>query len=118
MLGKIPEIFKNRRQIWDGLRNKLIKKEHVEQVYEARMEICRGCRLYDTTGDGCAIPGTAPCCNKNLTDILDGKEVNGCGCSLGLKARSLSSSCPLEKWKAIMTEKDENLLKSQLNDQA
>lgn len=115
-MKNIPKIFENRRQIWEGLRNKLIKNEDVEQVYEARMEICRGCRLYDTTGDGCAMPGTAPCCNQNLSDIIGDKELKGCGCSLSLKGRSLASSCPLGKWSAIMSEKDEELLKAQLND--
>jgi hypothetical protein len=94
----------------------LIKNEHVEAVYESRMAVCKECRLYDTTGDGCALPGTQPCCNQNLSDTVDGKEVKGCGCSLTLKGRSLSSACPLGKWTAVLTEQEEEMLKRQLND--
>ncbi len=79
------------------------------------MEICRGCRLYDTTGSGCAVGGSA-CCNKNLFEVVGGKEIKGCGCDLSLKGRSLSSSCPLLKWTAVMSEKEEEILNNQLNE--
>lgn len=115
-LKKIPEIFQNRRQIWEGLRNKTFKKEHVEQVYEARIDICKGCKLYDTSGSGCALLGTQPCCSQDLSEDVNGVETKGCGCSLSLKGRSLSSACPLSKWSAILTEQEEELLKKQLND--
>ena len=39
-------------------------------------------------GTKCAVKGTAPCCNE-------------CGCSLLFKTKSLSSACPLDKWKAV-----------------
>ena len=41
--------------------------------------------------------GTGHCCNE-------------CGCSLAFKTRSLSSDCPLDKWKAFMTEEEEDKL--------
>jgi hypothetical protein len=104
---KLLEIFQNRGKIWEGLRNKYFKKEHVEAVYEERMEICRSCNNYDVTGSGCALPGTQPCCNENT---------GGCGCSLSIKLRSLSTDCPLGKWKALMSQKEEELLKAGLND--
>jgi hypothetical protein len=73
------------------------------------MEICRGCESYDTDGKGCSVPGTAPCCSE-----LSG----GCGCSLSLKGRSPSSSCPKNKWLAVMNEQEEELLKANLHDKA
>jgi hypothetical protein len=51
------------------------------------------------------VPGTHPCCNQ---------ELGGCGCSLEFKTRSLSSECPLGKWKAELTEEEENQLKQKL----
>ena len=59
-------------------------KQEVEQVAEERMEICRKCE-YNSTNKG--RPGTEKCLQ--------------CGCVLRWKTHSLSSSCPLEKWKAI-----------------
>lgn len=115
LINKIPEIFHNRRQIWEGLKNNLIKKEHVEQVFNARLEVCKSCNLYDTTGTGCTIPGTQPCCNYHLSEEVNGKQINGCGCSLSIKLRSLSTECPLSKWLKIMSEQDEEILKKKLN---
>ena len=43
------------------------------------------------------MPGTQPCCSL-------------CGCSLSFKVRALSSDCPAHKWKAVITEKDEDKL--------
>jgi hypothetical protein len=85
----------------------MFKTEHVEAVYETRLEVCKGCNNYDTTGIGCSLPGTQPCCNE---------KTGGCGCSLSIKLRSLSTDCPLGKWKAVMSEQEEELLKANLND--
>lgn len=51
------------------------------------------------------VPGTQPCCNVNL---------GGCGCSLSLKIRSLSSACPKNKWLAELTQEEEDLLNQKL----
>lgn len=101
----ITEIFKNRKLIWEGLKNNIFKTEHVEEIYEQRFEICRVCENLDTTGEGCHVQGTQPCCNKNT---------GGCGCSLALKLRSLSSDCPLGKWKAVVTEQEEEMIRQQI----
>lgn len=51
------------------------------------------------------VGGTAPCCNE---------KKGGCGCSLSLKTRALSSECPLGKWKAELTEEEEDKLNEKL----
>lgn len=51
------------------------------------------------------VPGTQPCCNQ---------DKGGCGCSLKLKARALSSECPKGKWKAEITEEEEDQLNQKL----
>ena len=96
--ANIFKIWKNKGQIFEGIMNNIFKKEDVEAVAEYRMFICTNCKLYDEKGDGCTVAGTAPCCNENL---------GGCGCSLALKTRALSSDCPLGKWKAELTEEEE-----------
>lgn len=103
----LKQIFNNRKQILEGIKNNLFKKEHIEEIAFQRLQICIECKHYDIKGEGCLVIGTAPCCNKNT---------GGCGCSLALKTRSLSSSCPLEqpKWKAELTEEEEDKLKQKL----
>ena len=98
------DIFKNRKQILEGLKNKIFKQEHVEAVAKERWEqhYVR-CESLDRDGKKCTVPGTQPCCGE-------------CGCSLGLKIRSLSSSCPLNKWHALMTDEEEDELTKNLND--
>ena len=101
----IIQIWKTKGQILEGITNSIFKKEDVEEVASYRMQICRKCHLYDTLGNGCIVPGTQPCCNE---------KAGGCGCSLALKTRSLSSDCPLNKWKAILSEEEEDKLKEKL----
>jgi len=103
----LNQIFQNRKQILEGIKNNIFKKDHVEVIANGRLNICKSCDNYTTGDAGCLVIGTSPCCNK-LT--------GGCGCSLSLKTRALSSGCPLSipKWKAILTEKEEDILNKQL----
>lgn len=96
----ISDIWKNRKQILEGILNSTFKKEHVELIAQERLNICNQCPLIDLKGDKCLVPGTAPCCGE-------------CGCKLSFKTRSLSSSCPHpegSKWEAILDEKEEEKL--------
>ena len=101
----IIKIWKNKGQILEGITNSIFKKEDVEEIAQHRMQICNNCDLLDEEGEGCIIPGTQPCCNE---------KKGGCGCSLSLKTRALSSECPLGKWKAELTEEEEDKLNQKL----
>jgi hypothetical protein len=103
--SSIFKIWKNKGQILQGIANSIFKKEDVEAVAQQRLQICKECALYDVHGDGCTVPGTTPCCNEKL---------GGCGCSLSLKTRALSSECPLGKWGAELTEEEEDQLNQKL----
>jgi len=103
--ANIFKIWKSKGQILEGIKNSVFKKEDVEAVAERRLSICKKCKLYDEEGEGCFVPGTQPCCNE---------KKGGCGCSLSLKTRALSSDCPLDKWKAEMTEEEEDWLNEKL----
>jgi hypothetical protein len=72
----------------------MFKNDFVEVVSKERMSVCNGCSELDTTGDKCMVPLTQPCCGV-------------CGCSLGLKTRSLSSACDLNKWESIISLEEE-----------
>jgi hypothetical protein len=108
-LNNIIRIWKAKGQILEGVANSIFKKEHVEEIATYRALICTGCSLYDSAGVGCMVPGTGPCCN-----MMQG----GCGCSLKLKTRSLSSSCPHPdgpKWEAELTQEEEDAINKQTN---
>ena len=97
-INKIIGAFGNIKQIAEGVKNKIFKKADVEQIADIRWLECSICPALDVVGKTCAVPNTQPCCSD-------------CGCSLGLKLRALSSSCPKGKWPAIVDAKSEQLIK-------
>jgi hypothetical protein len=100
-INKIIGAFGNIKQIAEGVKNKIFKKADVEQIADIRWLECSICPALDVVGKTCAVPNTQPCCSD-------------CGCSLGLKLRALSSSCPKGKWPAIVDAKSEQLIKKQI----
>jgi hypothetical protein len=98
------QIWKNKGQIIEGIKNTVFKKEHIEEVFQSRMAECEECPELDIKGSKCAAAGTQPCCGS-------------CGCSLRFKLRSMSSSCPRGNWDAILTQDEEDLLTNKLNEQ-
>jgi len=103
-MKKDKSIFRTGLEILEGIKNNVFKKEHVEEEAKLRWDICVKCNSLDSVGDKCAVPGTKPCCGE-------------CGCSLGLKLRSLSSECPIGKWDAVMSEKEEDALNEKLENE-
>jgi hypothetical protein len=93
-MSLLKQIWKDRNKIMEGITNTLRRDEFVEDVAKHRMEVCDACT---SKGTKCVMRGTAPCCDE-------------CGCSLAFKTRSLSSECPLGKWKALMSEEEEDKL--------
>ena len=98
---KYIDAFKNLDQIAEGIKNKVFKQEHIEAVATDRFQICADCSLYDDKGSSCLAPGTQPCCSD-------------CGCSLTFKVRSLSSNCPKGFWDSLASEKIEELIITQI----
>lgn len=98
MFTKLKVIWKNRKEILQGIKNTFFKHSDIERVAYERMEICNECPKLDTKGEYCLMPGTQPCCGV-------------CGCKLAFKTRSLASECPHPdgpKWKATMTQEQED----------
>ena len=101
----IIKIWKNKNQIYEGIKNSVFKQEHIEEIAAERLRTCESCPHIDRDGSKCEVPGTKPCC-----------EI--CGCSLSLKTRSLSSECPDEenkRWEAELTQDEEDQLHNHLN---
>tara|TARA_R110002020_G_scaffold245343_2_gene459079 strand:- start:13959 stop:14300 length:342 start_codon:yes stop_codon:yes gene_type:complete len=101
-IKNLIKAFSNINQIAEGVKNNIFKKEHVEEVAKERWEHCKKCEYLDNEGSKCVAPGTQPCCAE-------------CGCSLAFKLRALSSDCPKEKWKSLMSEEMEDKLKEKIN---
>ena len=99
------EVWKKKGKILEGIKNSIFKTEHVEEIAEKRNQICQNCDDIDRGGDKCFAPGTQPCCGV-------------CGCSLQFLQRSLSSECEAGKWKAVLTEKEEQKLNKKLEENA
>jgi len=54
---------------------------------------------------------------EDVEEIAKERDKGGCGCSLSLKTRSLSSSCPHPngaKWSAELTQEEEDTLNKKL----
>lgn len=96
-MSKLSTIWKNRKQIMEGIKNSIIRDKFVEEIAQQRLSTCNTCVRKDDSGEHCIVKGTQPCCNL-------------CGCSLSLKTRSLSSSCPDMRWSAVISEDDEDKL--------
>jgi len=104
-MKNLRKIFENRKKIFEGIKNNLFKSEDVEAIAKERMEECNKCDLIDLEGTKCMIPGTAPCCGE-------------CGCKLGYKTRSLSSSCTHPdgpKWEAVLDQDEEDKVYQSIN---
>jgi len=81
----LKEVWSKRHRILEGIKNYMVKTDHVEKIAEVRMSICKECPLIDLKGTKCFAPGTQPCCGS-------------CGCSLEFKTRSVGDTCPEGKW--------------------
>lgn len=101
-MKSVIKIWKAKGQILEGIKNNIFKVDHIEEIAAERKKHCEGCVMFDGP---CAFPGTNPCCGD-------------CGCSLKLKWRSLSASCPLPtpKWKAVLTFEEEYMLQAKLRE--
>lgn len=87
----------------EGLKNKFLPKEELREIIESthieRITICRECPK-----------------NSLFNPNLRGDEhCTECGCNLALKTRCLSCKCPLDKWLALITEEDNEIIKMELN---
>jgi hypothetical protein len=104
--------WKEKGKIFQGIRNQIFKSADIEDVANERLAICRTnvCGYHDPKGEAeVSISGLESC--------------GGCGCSLAIKTRSLSSFCYLKEkdkeplWDSEMTEQEELLLEATLKKQ-
>ena len=112
-LRLLPDIWKNKSSILEGIKNRAFKKEDIEKLAEYRYSKCNTCiwnskhyKQYEDVPEvireikdrdwieSCIQPNNEKClyctCNVSLTDSI--------------KLRSLSANCPLPEpaWEAIV----------------
>lgn len=80
------------KEIIEGWKNHLFpsknKKKTIEEISAERLAICKLCSEHSSI-------------KKDYSTIRIDEHCTLCGCTLSAKTKSFSSSCPLDKWKAI-----------------
>ncbi len=101
-MKNLIRIWKSRGQIYEGIRNNIFRRIHVEEIARERYSICIGCDSFDKGGSSCIMPGLGICCSE-------------CGCVIDLKVRALSDSCPRGFWKEELSDDEEEMLNEQID---
>lgn len=100
----------NFSQIYEGWRNNLFPasnlKEQIAQVSKERMSICEKCTYHSEVR------------KKKLGYKIRRFDVHctHCGCTLSAKTKCLSCSCPIKLWDAVITDKEEEELNTQMSE--
>jgi hypothetical protein len=83
------------KEIFEGWRNNILPpeklKEQIAVVSAERLAICEGCKHH----------------SKNHSTVRPDAHCVSCGCTLSAKTKCLSCSCPIKKWEAVLTDKEE-----------
>lgn len=89
------------KEILDGIKNSVFVKESVEKIAAERYSICKTCPHNSKNSDNIYLRPDEHCLE--------------CDCNLYLKTRSLHSQCPLNKWMALATEDQSELIDKAIN---
>ena len=85
-------------QIYEGWKNKLLhaadKVAQIEIVSIERTAICDAC----------------PNHSKNHKTVRPDEHCVSCGCTLSAKTKCLSCSCPNNKWTAVLTDEEQDVI--------
>lgn len=86
----------NFSQVYEGWRNKLVPptkmKTLIHDVSQERLSICSACPFHS---------------KFHKTPLRPDNHCTDCGCNLEAKTACLSCSCPQDKWKAVMSNPEE-----------
>jgi len=90
-------------KIYEGWKNHLhpsIKlKKIIKSTSEERLRICKKCPFHSLN-------------RENYVTLRMDAHCTKCGCTLIAKTKCLSCECPEQKWKAIVTEDEYNIMKN------
>lgn len=113
----LPEIWKNKSKIAEGIKNLAFKKEHIEDLVKYRKSICETCIWFNKNQKNKPFTEIPEVIRKlkNKEWIEDIVESNNdkcidCGCGLGeqsIKLRCTSCSCGLNLWKSVTSVEEQ-----------
>lgn len=94
-------------KIYEGWRNKLIPpsrlKQTIKRVSEDRLKICSVCEHHSENAK----------LNRGYKSARPDAHCTDCGCTLSAKTACLSCECPLKKWRAVLTNEQEEEIRQE-----
>ena len=113
----LPEIWKNKVQIAEGIKNLAFKKEHVEDLAKYRKSICKDCIWFNQNQKNKSLQELPQVIRELKSEEWLGQVLHSsndkcihCGCGLGehsMKLRCLSCACPVGKWQAVTSTQEQ-----------
>lgn len=86
------------QQIIEGWGNHLLPRKElelvIEQTSQERMDICNNCEYVST----------------KHSSIRPDVHCTDCGCTLSAKTKCLSCNCPKNKWTAVISQEQQNMI--------
>jgi hypothetical protein len=88
-------------EIYEGWKNHLLPKKElkneISKVANERIAICESCFYHSKN-------------RSNYKSLRKDDHCTDCGCTLAAKTKCMSCSCPRDKWKAVITKEEENII--------
>lgn len=92
----LKNVWKNRQAILEGITNSIFPSREVEEIAAARLSICKACSYHSSNAKS----------RGYKTSRID-DHCTHCSCPLLTKTRALSKGCPINKWGAVITDKEQ-----------
>lgn len=93
------------RGLLEGAWNSVFVKESIEEVHKERLQMCEKCVYNSTVMKE----------QTNYKTFRPDFHCTLCGCNLDMKTRCMACECPIQKWRALISEEEENMITSKLN---
>lgn len=98
-MTKLGDIWKNRTAILEGIKNSIFPKEEIEAIAAERLSVCKACFYHSSNAK-----------SRGYITRRSDDHCTHCSCPLLTKTRALSTSCPINKWGAVISSKEQIVL--------
>ncbi len=117
----LPEIWKNKAQIAEGIKNLAFKQDHIEELVKYRKSVCASCIWFNKNQKDKPFEEVPEVIRrlkseewiKEVTSSNNDKCIH-CGCGLGnqsLKLRCLSCRCPIGSWTEVVSVEEDKVIR-------
>ena len=117
----LPEIWKNKTQIAEGIKNLAFKQDHIEDLAKYRKEYCKTCIWFNQNQKNKSFEEIPEVIRRLKSEEWINEVVSSnnnkcihCGCGLGnksIKLRCLSCRCPIGSWMEVVSEEEDKIIK-------